>query len=242
MYGIIGHPLLQTFSPGYFKAKFEQLGLEESYHKFPLAAIGGLKTLLQTYPELKGLNVTIPYKEAVLPFLDELEDTAREIGAVNTIKIRDGKLKGYNTDVTGFRDSLQPLLQPQHTSALVLGTGGASKAVAYVLRRLGIGYRFVSRTPAAGTLSYSMLDQRTIEEHLLIINTTPLGMFPHVTDAPAIPYEHLGKLHLLYDLVYNPAETLFLLRGKEQGAATQNGYNMLIGQAEAAWKIWHEQG
>lgn len=240
MYGIIGHPLLQTFSPGYFNDKFERLGLTDSYHKFPLDSIDELKAVLLAHPELKGLNVTIPYKEAVIPFLDELHDTAREIGAVNTIRIRHGKLKGYNTDVTGFRDSLQPLLQSQHTQALILGTGGAAKAVAYVLKQLHIAYRFVSRTPDEGGLSYAMLDPKIIEEHRLIINTTPLGMAPEVNDAPAIPYEYLGTAHLLYDLIYNPAETLFLLRGKEKGTMTKNGYDMLIGQAEAAWKIWND--
>jgi shikimate dehydrogenase len=240
MYGIIGYPLSQTFSPDYFNAKFERLGLKDSYHKFPLATIDELKAVLQSHPELKGLNVTIPYKEAVIPFLDELHDTAQEIGAVNTVKIRDGKLKGYNTDVTGFRDSLQPLLQPQHRQALILGTGGASKAVAYALQQLHVAYRFVSRTPAAGEFSYAMLDRKTIEEHLLIVNTTPLGMTPDMDNAPAIPYEYLGPSHLLYDLIYNPAETLFLQRGKVQGAAIKNGYDMLIGQAEAAWNIWQE--
>lgn len=240
MYGIIGYPLLQTFSPDYFNTKFERLGLQECYHKLPLAAIGELEDVLRTHPELKGLNVTIPYKEAVIPFLHELHDTAREIGAVNTIRITNGKLKGYNTDVIGFRDSLQPLLQPQHKQALILGTGGAAKAVAYALTQLNISYRFVSRIPAAGALSYTLLGPDTIAEYLLIINTTPLGMTPDINSAPAIPYQYLTSSHLLYDLIYSPAETLFLLKGKESGATIKNGYDMLIGQAEAAWKIWNE--
>lgn len=242
MYGIIGYPLLQTFSPGYFNAKFEQSGLEESYHKFPLASIAELSTLLQELPGLKGLNVTIPYKEAVLPFLDELDDTAAQIGAVNTIKIRDGRLTGFNTDVIGFRDSLQPLLGPQHRQALILGTGGASKAVAYALAQLSIGYRFVSRNPAEGQLPYALLDAATINDHLLIVNTTPLGMAPDTSTFPLIPYEHLHTGHLLYDLVYNPSVTLFLQKGAAQGTATKNGYEMLIGQAEAAWAIWNRAG
>ncbi len=241
MYGIIGYPLLQTFSPGYFQAKFEQLGLAESYHKFPLASITELRALLQAQPGLKGLNVTIPYKEAVLPFLDALDETAAQIGAVNTIKIRDGQLTGFNTDVIGFRDSLQPLLGPQHRQALILGTGGASKAVAYALRQLNIGYRFVSRNPAEGQLSYAMLDAATINDHLLLINTTPLGMYPDTDASPELPYEYLGKGHLLYDLIYNPAATLFLQQGEARGTAVKNGYEMLIGQAEAAWKIWQEE-
>lgn len=240
MYGIIGYPLLHTFSPGYFNAKFEHLGLEESYHKFPLTDIGGLKGLLLAHPELKGLNVTIPYKEAVLSFLDELNETAKAVGAVNTIRIRNGRLEGYNTDVIGFRDSLQPLIQPQHRQALILGTGGAAKAVAYALQQLNLTYHFVSRTPAAGQLAYAALDRDKMTEHLLIINTTPLGMAPDNGTCPDIPYEWLEPEHLLYDLVYHPEETLFLKKGKAKGAMIKNGYEMLIKQAEAAWKIWNE--
>lgn len=239
MYGIIGYPLLQTFSPGYFNQKFEQLGLPLTYRKFPLAHISELKPLLVREPALQGLNVTIPHKETVIPLLDELDDTARVIGAVNTIRIREGRLKGFNTDTIGFTESLKPLLQPWHTHALVLGTGGASKAVAYSLRRLGIAFTLVSRSTAAGQLTYAEVDKTAMEQHLLIINTTPLGMAPDTGDCPGISYEHIGGRHLLYDLIYNPAETLFLQKGKAQGAQIKNGYEMLIAQAEAAWTIWN---
>lgn len=239
MYGIIGNPLEQTFSPGYFNHKFEQLGLKETYRKFPLGDISDLTELLRQQPQLKGLNVTIPFKEKIIPFLDELDETAARAGAVNTIRIRDGRLKGFNTDVTGFRNTLLPLLQPQHRAALVLGTGGAAKAVAFVLQQLSIPFRFVSRSPAPEQLSYRELNKTIMQEHRLIINTTPLGMTPAIDAAPELPYEYLDTSHLLYDLIYNPAETLFLQKGAEQGATIKNGYDMLIGQAEAAWAIWN---
>ncbi len=242
MFGIIGYPLLHTFSPDYFNAKFAQSGLPYTYHKFPLATIDELKTLIIGYPDLKGLNVTIPYKQSVIPFLNELDNTAKAVGAVNTIVIKNGKLKGYNTDVIGFTDSLKPLLQAWHNKALILGTGGASRAVAYSLLQFGISFQFVSRHPKEGRLTYSDLDPAIIEEHKLIINTTPLGMSPDTDTCPDIPYEWLTPRHLLYDLVYTPAETLFLLKGKEKGAVVQNGYDMLIGQAEASWHIWNDIG
>jgi len=239
MYGIIGYPLLQTFSPGYFNHKFEQLGLPLTYSKFPLVHISELKALLAKEPRLLGLNVTIPHKEAVIPLLDELDDTAGAIGAVNTIRISKGRLKGFNTDATGFTQSLKPLLQPWHTHALVLGTGGASKAVTYSLQQLGIAFTLVSRSAAPGQLTYGAVDKAMMERHLLIINTTPLGMAPDTGHCPGIPYAHIGGQHLLYDLIYNPAETLFLEKGKAQGAQIKNGYEMLIAQAEAAWAIWN---
>ncbi|WP_118973491.1 shikimate dehydrogenase family protein [Taibaiella koreensis] len=240
MYGIIGYPLLQTFSPGYFNQKFEQLGLPFQYHKFPLAHIHTLRDLLIQEPGLLGLNVTIPHKETVIPLLDELDGTAKAIGAVNTIRIREGRLKGFNTDTIGFTQSLEPLLQPWHTHALVLGTGGSSKAVAYALQQLGIAFTLVSRHTGAGQLCYARLDQAVLDEHKLIINTTPLGMAPDTEHCADIPYNYIGEKHLLYDLVYNPAETLFLQKGKAQGAQIKNGYEMLIAQAEAAWRIWNE--
>lgn len=239
LYGIIGYPLLQTFSPDYFMQKFGQLGLQASYRKFPLAHISELKTLLLQEPALKGLNVTIPHKETVIPLLDELDDTARAIGAVNTIRISDGRLKGFNTDITGFSNSLRPLLHPQHTRALVLGTGGSSKAVVYALQQLGIPYQLVSRQAAGDRISYEQLDLAQVAAHKLIINTTPLGMAPHTAGCADIPYDGIGPGHLLYDLVYNPAETLFLEKGKARGAAIKNGYEMLTGQADAAWEIWN---
>jgi shikimate dehydrogenase len=240
MYGIIGYPLLQTFSPGYFNKKFEEQGIHDTYEKFPLNKIDGLKQVLERHPNLKGMNVTIPYKQAVIALLDELDDTAQQIGAVNTISIKNGRLKGYNTDTIGFTNSLKPLLKPRHNKALILGTGGASKAVAYALKKLNISYQFVSRNKIEGQLSYTDLNKTIIEDHKLIINTTPLGMVPHENALPDIPYAFLSAEHLLYDLIYHPEETLFLKKGKEYGATIKNGYEMLIGQAEAAWEIWQQ--
>lgn len=240
MYGIIGFPLLQTFSPGYFQAKFEALGLEEQYLKFPLNHIGELKDILQQHPDLRGLNVTMPYKQQVMPLLDELDDTARAIGAVNTIAVSNGRLKGYNTDVTGFLHSLKPLLAPQHQQALILGTGGASKAVAYALDKLGIAFAFVSRNRHHAKYTYTDLDEALIRSHRLIINTTPLGMTPEEDRFSDIPYAFLSSEHLLYDLIYHPEKTRFLQKGEAQGAQIKNGYDMLIGQAEAAWDIWQQ--
>lgn len=238
MYGIIGYPLLQTFSPGYFNKKFEEQRIRDIYLKFPLDKIADLKQVLKEHPDLKGLNVTIPYKQEVMTLLDELDDTARQIGAVNTIAIRNGRLKGYNTDTIGFMDSLKPLLEQHHTKALILGTGGAAKAVAYALEKLGISFLSVSRNPEGGEIAYSNLDKGVMQEHKLIINTTPLGMVPNENACPDIPYTFLSTEHLLYDLIYHPEETLFLQKGKDQGAKIKNGYEMLIGQAEAAWTIW----
>jgi shikimate dehydrogenase len=240
MYGIIGYPLLQTFSPGYFNKKFEELGVHDIYEKFPLDKIEDLKQVLAQHPDLKGMNVTIPYKQEVIALLDELDETAKQIGAVNTISIKNGKLKGYNTDAIGFINSLKPLLKPQHNKALILGTGGASKAVAYALKQLNISYQFVSRNAKEGYLSYPDLDKAIIDDHKLIINTTPLGMVPQENTSPDIPYASLSAEHLLYDLIYYPEETLFLKKGKENGACIKNGYEMLIGQAEAAWEIWQQ--
>lgn len=240
MYGIIGYPLLLTFSPGYFTKKFEALGINDTYSKFPLASIQEVKKLLAQNPGLNGLNVTIPYKQEIIPFLDELDDTALHIGAVNCIRIRTGRLKGYNTDTLGFTKTLKPVLKTQHTSALILGTGGASKAVAYSLKQLGISFRFVSRHKAEHTLTYAELDEKVMAAHTLIINCTPLGMAPETEHCPDIPYQLLTPAHLLYDLIYNPAETLFLTKGRARGAEIKNGYDMLIEQAEASWHIWQE--
>lgn len=240
MYGIIGYPLLQTFSPGYFNKKFEEEGIDDTYQKFPLDKIGDLKQVLKEHPDLKGVNVTIPYKQDVIALLDELDDTARQIGAVNTVSIKNGKLKGYNTDTIGFMNSLKPRLKAQHNKALVLGTGGASKAVAYALKRLNISYLLVSRNKKDSDLSYTDLNEAIMDDHKLIINTTPLGMVPNETLCPDIPYRFLSAEHLLYDLVYYPEETIFLQKGKEQGTEIKNGYEMLIGQAKAAWEIWQQ--
>lgn len=241
MYGIIGYPLLTTFSPDYFREKFEALDIHDTYDKFPLEHIEDLNEVLQQHPRLKGLNVTIPYKTAVIPFLDALDDTAKMVGAVNTVKISNGKLTGYNTDVIGFHDSLKPLLQANHNKALILGTGGASKAVAYALHQLQIPFQYVSRTKMEGHLGYSDLTEDIIRTNQLIINTTPLGMKPYEGRMPPIPYTAIDTGHLLYDLIYSPAETPFLLQGKLKGATIKNGYDMLIGQAEAAWNIWNEK-
>jgi shikimate dehydrogenase len=240
-YGLIGFPVAQSFSPAWFAQKFANEGIAATYTAFPLEDIQLLPQLLREHPALRGLNVTIPHKQAVIPLLHEMDEAAARIGAVNCIRIRQGVLKGYNTDIIGFAESLKPLLRPHHTRALVLGTGGASRAVRYVLDDLGIAHQSVSRTPKPGALDYETLDEKTIHNHPLIINTTPLGMYPDVAAAPPIPYEALTSDHLLYDLVYNPEETRFLALGRERGTAVKNGREMLELQAEAAWKIWMEE-
>lgn len=240
-FGLIGKPLKHSFSAAYFNQKFAAEGIDGClYQNFELENINELPGLLQQYPDLQGLNVTIPYKKEVLHFLHGAHATVQQIGACNCIKIEGGKLYGFNTDTIGFQQSLQPHLGPQHSKALVLGTGGSSGAVQYALRQLNIDYKLVSRQKGAETFSYDDLTEAIIQEHLLIINTTPLGMFPHVDAAAPIPYQALTPQHLLYDLVYNPEKTLFLQRGEAQGAAIVNGHQMLLLQAEAGWKIWNE--
>ena len=243
--GLIGFPLSHSFSEKYFADKFRDEGiLDYTYRNFPLAEIGAFVPLVNSEPGMIGLNVTIPYKEQILPYLDELEDEAKIVGAVNTLRIsrRHGELhlKGFNTDVYGFRESLIPLMHGQYRHALVLGTGGASKAVCYVLRELGIGYTYVSRKPGRGQLHYRDLCLSVIKNTTLIINTTPLGTYPDVSSFPDIPYDILTPDHLLYDLVYNPAESTFLRMGREKGARTKNGYEMLELQADRSWEIWTE--
>ncbi|CAL1520240.1 shikimate dehydrogenase [Chitinophaga sp. MM2321] len=241
IYGLIGYPLSHSFSKGFFAQKFEKENITGClYENFPLPGIADFPTLLQQQPELNGLNVTIPYKQVVIPHLDDLSKAAAQIGAVNCIRFKDGKKTGYNTDVIGFRNSLQPLLQPHHNRALVLGTGGAAKAVIYALQEMGIAYTIISRQATNEALSYSSLDQAAMEAHTLIINTTPLGMYPHIDTLPEIPYQYITSRHLLYDLVYNPPETLFLQRGAAQGAVIKNGHEMLILQAEASWELWNQ--
>ena len=241
MYGLIGYPRSHSFSKGFFKEKFEKENITGcQYENYPIPGITEFTTLLEEHPQLQGLNVTIPYKEVVIPFLDELSDAAARIGAVNCIHFNGGKKTGYNTDVIGFTKSLQPLLQPHHTRALVLGTGGAAKAIMYALEQLGIAYTVVSRRPENGAIAYEALDQATMEAHTVIVNTTPLGMYPRVDTFPEIPYQYLSSRHLLYDLVYNPAETAFLQKGAAQGATIKNGHEMLILQAEASWEIWNK--
>jgi len=238
-FGLIGYPLSHSFSQKYFTEKFQQLGITDCrYELYPIEDIAGVKALLQD-PELCGLNVTIPYKQSVMPYLGGMSPVVQEIGACNCIRIEKGVTTGYNTDVVGFEESLVRKLQPYHNRALILGTGGASKAVAYVLRKLGIFYYMVSREPGAGRLSYEQVDEEMIYSHTLIINTTPLGMYPKVDICPPLPYEAIGAQHYLFDLVYNPARTLFLQNGEQRGAAVENGYDMLIGQAEESWRIWN---
>ena len=199
-----------------------------------------LPGIVQANPNLRGLNVTLPHKEAVIPMLDELSDEAKEIGAVNVIRVRDGRLKGFNSDIIGFMDSIRPLLKPWHQHALVLGTGGASRAIRVGLQRLGIQWTYVSRTPAPGRLTYADLTSELMEHYQVIVNCSPVGMFPRVDACPDIPYQLLTGRHLLYDLVYNPQETLFLKRGAERGAAVKNGLEMLHLQALASWRFWNE--
>ncbi len=238
-YGLTGYPLSHSFSPGYFQEKFLREGIEAIYTAFPLSAIEDFPGLLKMHPELNGLNVTIPYKTSVIPFIHELSSDAQAIGAVNCINIKDGVLKGYNTDWTGFRDSLKPLLKPHHQKALVLGNGGAAKAVVYALQQLGITFKVVSRGISSGPfLPYSGITPELLQEYTLLINTTPLGMFPDEDRAAELPYNTLSEKHLLYDLIYNPEQTKFLQLGKEQGAVIKNGLEMLHLQAEESWKIW----
>jgi len=239
-FGLIGFPLSHSFSKRYFAEKFlRENSTQNSYELYPLSAISELPQLLRANPLLEGLNVTIPYKEQVLSYLDELSPVVQETGACNCISIRDGKLTGYNTDVLGFEQTLSRKLQPHHTRALVLGTGGAAKAVHYVLNQKSISFTQVGRQKREDTIDYQSLTPEIMAEHTLIINTTPLGMYPNVDVAPAIPYNSLGEGHYLYDLVYNPAKTLFLKRGEEMGAVTENGGDMLVIQAEASWDIWN---
>lgn len=239
-FGLIGYPLGHSFSKKYFTQKFEKEQLNCRFENFPIESIELLPSVLQDNPLLIGLCVTIPYKEKVIPFLQELSPDVQQIGACNSIRIRKGKLTGFNTDTTGFKQSLIQQLQPHHTKALILGTGGASKAVEYVLRQLGIGYTFVSRTAKQGVITYEALNADIIQSHLLIINASPAGTFPNTEQCPDIPYEDIGNQHFLFDLIYNPEKTLFLKKGEERGAAIQNGHNMLIAQAEASWKLWNE--
>lgn len=242
-YGLIGYPLSHSFSKKYFTEKFEKENISDSeYHAFPIEKIDLLPQLIKDNPSLKGLSVTIPYKESVIPFLDELDTTAKKIGAVNCLKITNGKLIGYNTDAFGFRQSIKPFLESQHERALILGTGGASKAVEYILSEIGIDCYFVTRdkskVKSQKVFQYDEVNENVLNAFKLIVNATPLGMFPNVDAAPPIPYQFITSSHLLYDLVYNPAETEFLKKGKSKGASIVNGFSMLQHQAEEAWRIW----
>jgi len=240
LYGLIGYPLSHSFSPAYFKKKFTEQHIDAVYDLFPIEDIGAFPDLFEKHPEIKGLNVTTPHKITVMPYLDEIDSIAAEIGAVNCIAIKQGIKKGYNTDAIGFEQSLNPLLQPQHTHALILGTGGASRAVAYALKQLGISFQKVSRYEKKDILTYEQLTADIIAQHKLIINTTQLGMYPAVDAAPLIPYGGVGEHHLLYDLIYNPEESTFLSIGRQRGARIKNGFEMLQLQAEAGWHIWNQ--
>ena len=239
-FGLIGYPLGHSFSKKYFRDKFEREGVTGNvYELYPIEQIGQLEDLLVSNPNLAGLNVTIPYKEQVIQFLDSMSPVVEEIGACNCIRIQDGRLVGQNTDVIGFSKSLLPKLKPHHKKALLFGTGGSSKAVAYTLKELGIPFLQVSRTPIEGMIGYEEIDQSILEAYTLLINTTPVGMYPNVEKAPAISYEFIGADHYLFDLVYNPERTRFLQEGASRGATVENGSDMLVIQAEASWEIWN---
>jgi shikimate dehydrogenase len=245
LYGLVGRNISHSFSPDYFRKKFKSENIYASYRLIDLDNIDNLLAIIDEHPELDGFNVTIPYKENIINFLDLLDEDAAEIGAVNVVKIYRTHhkvfLKGFNTDITGFKNSLLPLINnKKNIQALILGTGGASKAVSFVLKQLSIPYKYVSRNENINTLRYSNLTGTIIEEHKLIINATPVGMFPNIYSFPLIPYNFLSKEHIVYDLVYNPTETLFIKKGKQAGAITKNGLEMLYLQAEAAWKIWNK--
>lgn len=242
LYGLIGYPLTHSFSKKYFGEKFNRKQLEDFYYElFPLEQVEDMLSLFKKYPNLKGLNVTIPYKQSVIPLLDQVSEEAAMVGAVNTIKKTDGKLVGYNTDVYGFENALLGMV-PEGAElperALVLGTGGAAKAILYVLKKLKISSQLVSRSAGEKQITYGEISSQHILDYPLIINTTPLGTFPKTKEAPAIPYSKLTSQNYLFDLVYNPAETLFLQEGKKRGSKTRNGLEMLYLQAERAWEIW----
>lgn len=240
-FGLIGFPLSHSFSQKYFTEKFQRENITACiYENYPLADISKLRNILQDHPDLAGLNVTIPYKEKVIPFLSSQNEVVSAIGACNCIKISNGELHGFNTDVAGFEISLEKLLQPFHKKALVLGTGGAAKAAHYVLKKRGIEFLEVSRNPkGAGQIAYEAT-ANVLHDHLLVVNTTPLGMYPAVDDYPPIAFELLTPRHYLFDLTYNPPLTAFLKKGQEKGASVLNGGEMLLIQAEESWKIWNE--
>ncbi len=239
IYGLLGRNIGYSFSKNYFFKKFEKENLNCEYNNFDLKQIEALEQIVQN-TNIKGLNVTIPYKEEVIPYLDNLDPIAKEIGAVNVIKFdQNHKTTGHNSDHYGFTESLKHLLNKHIKKALILGTGGASKAIAYALNKLDITYTFVSRNPDFNELNYSNLDEDILQEYKLIINCTPLGTHPNIENYPDLPYEYLTKNHVLYDLIYNPIETTFMKKGLEKGAKVSNGLNMLVLQAEKSWEIWN---
>ena len=241
LFGLVGYPLTHSFSQKYFTEKFASLGLsmECSYENFSIPSIEDLSTLLLQKKFLHGFNITIPYKKKVIPFLHQVSPEVAAIGACNCVLLKDKQLIGYNTDIIGFEQSLKPFLKSHHTHALVLGTGGAAAAVIYVLNKLKIAHLSVSRTASDTGIGYESLNESLLSKYTLIINTSPVGQYPAITAAPAIPYHYFTSQHHLYDLIYNPTETQFLLNGKAQGSTIQNGYEMLILQAEESWRLWN---
>ena len=244
IYGLLGFPLTHSFSKNYFNQKFKSEGIDAEYINFEIDDINKIMEVLSEFPEISGLNVTIPYKEQVMQYLDEIDDDAAKIGAVNVIKIlktgNDIKLKGYNSDVIGFCDSIIGMINPElHSKALVLGTGGAAKAITHGLMKLGIEPQYVSRRKSSSTFTYEELTKSIIQEHKIIVNTTPLGMYPNVNECPDIPYRFLTDKHICYDLIYNPDETLFLKNALRQGATTKNGLEMLLLQAFKSYETWN---
>ena len=245
-YGLIGYPLGHSFSISYFNQKFADEGINAKYENFELRSIDQLQEVLDTNPNLRGLNVTIPYKEKVMEYLDSITPEAQAIGAVNVIRVthegRKTKLKGYNSDVIGFTQSIEPMLDKKwHKKALVLGTGGASKAINYGLKSLGLETVFVSRYERPDTIQYQSITPEVVKEYNVIVNCTPLGMYPHTEECPLLPYEAMDHHNILYDLIYNPDETLFMKRGRERGTDVKNGLEMLLLQAFASWEFWHEK-
>ena len=244
-YGLIGYPLSHSFSKKFFTEKFAEQHIADCvYDLYPIPHASEIVGLLTQNPELRGLNVTIPYKLDVMPYLNHIDEGAETVGAVNCIRISYKEvdkpyLEGFNTDIYGFEMSLKPLLKGHHTQALILGNGGAAKAVKFVLNKIGIPYTVVTRSLSTDSMMFDDLSVEDIKTHTLIINCTPLGTYPNVNECPPIPYEDLTPQHLLYDLIYNPAKTLFLKQGAENGAATKNGYEMLVLQAERSWEIWN---
>ena len=239
-FGLLGRNISYSFSRGYFSRKFEREGINASYENFDLADISELPKVLEKYPDLRGLNVTIPYKEDILPLLDEIDPIAKRIGAINTVKILDnGKLQGFNTDYVGFSQAIKPFLRPHHEKALILGTGGASKAVVFALNNLGIIPISVSRSPESGRLTYEDLDEEILRDHSVIINCTPLGTSPRTEEFPPIPFDFINDQHLVFDLIYNPSETKLMQLASQKGASVNNGLKMLELQAEKSWEHWN---
>ena len=244
IYGLIGHPLGHSFSKIYFTDKFENEGIDAEYKNFDIESIESVLDVIVSNPELRGFNVTLPYKQKILPYLDEVTKEAREIGAVNVVKvIRNGnniKLKGFNSDLVGFTDSIRPLIRSHHKKALILGTGGASKAIKYSLENIfNIETVLVSRYSRPGTVTYSDIDSDAVKEYEVIVNCTPIGMYPQTDQYPLLPYHSMSNNNLLYDLIYNPDVTTFMKKGKEYGAVVKNGLEMLLLQAFASWEMWN---